>query len=744
MLAPALRRQLMTAEGARVEVLGIDILAMRSSSESSGLSGRERVSGGFTGFSFPPYELWGSPGRLRQLGWEEGSRPELDSGDRLPAVRAVEGRNLGHRLLLDIGALQVLTDSPGELSWISVFPTSPERLGALKNTLPEHLELVMQADSADPSELTRSFHLNLAAMGLLTFVVGVFLMYNAIAFSYTDRLGLIRRMRLAGVTRGALRRSLLLELAIFLTVGGVLGFWLGALLASALLPGVGRTLAQLYDIYIAYPDSLMPGSFLPPALMTALGAALCTIFPMREALNTPLLERWQGGWLQTSVVRRDRIFAMAGAAFLCLSWLMAIAADSLWAALTGMASLLLGAALLLPVVLRLVLAALARLAPPRRARMTWLLADSRWLLGPASLALMALTLALVANSGLNTMISSFRLATGEWLEQRLAADFYIRADRDAAEVERRLEPTFPGIEVSERYRTVLSQPSPAGYPTRVEIVSLQEGERYRESIRLLKAMDEAVSRFASANGIYISERAWRIDGWQVGQTVELCEQRQAVAILGIYHDYGNPLPQWLASRDLFRYCWPELAPVSLAISGNDATSWTDLREALTSRLGVKDEQIIDQAGLRAVGMAVFDRTFTVTQALNALTLLVAGIGIFCAISAIHHHRVSQQALLATLGVSRRERGLMLLSQWALFGLLCMIVVWPFGTLLAAYLGYVVTPVAFGWSFPLRPDAGHYLELAAWACISLLLAVLLPSWRLLRASPAVLLREESMT
>jgi putative ABC transport system permease protein len=140
---------------------------------------------------------------------------------------------------------------------------------------------------------------------------------------------------------------------------------------------------------------------------------------------------------------------------------------------------------------------------------------------------------------------------------------------------------------------------------------------------------------------------------------------------------------------------------------------------------------------------VFDRTFTVTQALNALTLLVAGIGIFCAISAIHHHRVGQQALLASLGVTRRERGMLLLSQWGLLGLLCMTLVWPFGTVLAAYLAAIVTPVAFGWSFPLRPDWHHYVVLAGLASASLMLAVILPSLRLLKASPAALLREQAL-
>ena len=101
-------------------------------------------------------------------------------------------------------------------------------------------------------------------------------------------------------------------------------------------------------------------------------------------------------------------------------------------------------------------------------------------------------------------------------------------------------------------------------------------------------------------------------------------------------------------------------------------------------------------------------------AVIGISLVVAGIGIFCAVSAIHHHRVGQQALLASLGLSRAERGSMLLLQWGMLGLLCMVLVWPLGTLLAGYLGTVVTPAAFGWSFPLQLDWQHYLVLGALA------------------------------
>ncbi len=186
-----------------------------------------------------------------------------------------------------------------------------------------------------------------------------------------------------------------------------------------------------------------------------------------------------------------------------------------------------------------------------------------------------------------------------------------------------------------------------------------------------------------------------------------------------------------------------MTATGLAVYGPKDYDWNRVRMAITEKFGLADDEIIDQTELRQIGLAVFDRTFVVTQALNALTLLVAAIGIFCAISAIHHHRVGQQALLASLGLSRRERGTLLLAQWGMLGLLCMVLVWPLGTLLAGYLGMVVTPAAFGWSFPLQLDWQHYLVLAALAAACLMMAVILPSLRLLYTSPASMLREQNV-
>ena len=744
MLAPILRHMVRSENGEALELLGIDVFAMPRSARTFNFSDSAgSVDGSLMGFAFPPYQLWAAPARFEQLSADDNSQIRLTSGEILPPLVPVSNQQLGHRLLIDIEALQSLSGNDTGLTSILVFPASAERMTQLLRALPAYLEYAGNSEAPDPAELTQSFHLNLAAMGLLAFVVGIFLIYNALAFSYTDRRDLIRKLRLAGVLKAELTRALMLELSLFLAVGTLIGAWLGAQMAAWLLPGVGRTLAQLYGVYISYPDGLVPTGIWLPILMTLLAAGLCVIFPLRESLNAPMLERKQAGWQLHTVIRRDRLMALLGLLLLAAALVTGVVTTHLWLALAGMAALLLGSALLLPLVLRSLIGFMEILVPAKNARFSWLLADSRWLLGPASVALMAMTLALVANSGLNTMISSFRQATDDWLGQRLVADLYLRGENRGADLEAWMADTLPELTVTERYRTVVTGRGSDNAAVAVEVVSLQEGDRFRDSVKLMQGVEDASAKFHDGEGVYISERAWRIDGWQPGGSVQLCPDNAEIPVLGVYRDYGNPKSQWMVNRQLFKNCWPDLSAIGLAVYGPGDSDWGEIRLAITGKFNLDDDEIIDQTELRQLGLAVFDRTFIVTQALNTLTLMVAAIGIFCAISAIHHHRVGQQALLASLGLSRRERGLLLLAQWGMLGLLCMVLVWPLGTLLAGYLGMVVTPAAFGWSFPLQLEWQHYLVLAVLAAASLVLAVILPSLRLLFTSPATLLREQNV-
>jgi len=755
-LMPVLRRFERSARGEPLELLGIDVFALPRRTTVADLSDdpRGELQTGFrsrtafqsdrseVSFAFPPFQLLAAPARISQLGWTTGTRPKLASGLELPTLAAASGLGLGYRLLIDIGALQDLTDSRGEISQILVLDAPPDRLDALRQALPGEVEWSDSAVELDPGQLTRSFHLNLSAMGFMTFVVGLFLIYNALAFSYTDRRDTILKLRLNGVTRGELSRALLSELGLFVLAGTALGFLLGGWLAARLLPGVGQTLAQLYGVYISYPDKWLVSGFGLPLVMTALASGLCVLIPLRQVLYAPVLRRQSVQWDQLVVARRDRWLLSMGLVLLAIAAGLALSPGSLILALVCMAALLLGAALCLPAFLRAVLGRLSVLIPARWCRAAWLVADCRWLLGPASLALMAMVLALVANSGLNTMIGSFRFATDNWLQQRLTAQLYLRGEVDVPKLEAWLQSEAPDVHLAKRYRIPVTAITPSRQRTAIEVVALPASKRFTDAVVLMNSLPGAREKFRAGKGVFISERAWRLDGWNTGDYLTPCSRLARLPIVGIYRDYGNPQSQWLINTAEFNQCWPQRKPDSYALFSDEKHDWDGLRSRLSSQFGLDETRLINQQELMAAGLAVFDRTFTVTRALNALTLLVAGIGIFCAISAIHHHRIAQQAMLAALGVSRRERAVMLMTQWGVLGLLCLALVWPIAVALAWVLSALVTPAAFGWSFALRPEWQHLPVLALTTVAALVLAIFLPSLNLLRISPAHLLREQT--
>ncbi|MEO0764247.1 MAG: hypothetical protein AAFZ09_21000, partial [Pseudomonadota bacterium] len=107
----------------------------------------------------------------------------------------------------------------------------------------------------------------------------------------------------------------------------------------------------------------------------------------------------------------------------------AAALDGLIAGFAMMAALIVAAALALPVAVAALLGLAERRSTPGLARWFW--ADSRQQLSGLSLALMALLLALAVNIGVGTMVGSFRATFTAWLEDRLAADIYLRAKDDA-------------------------------------------------------------------------------------------------------------------------------------------------------------------------------------------------------------------------------------------------------------------------------------------------------------------------
>jgi len=149
--------------------------------------------------------------------------------------------------------------------------------------------------------------------------------------------------------------------------------------------------------------------------------------------------------------------------------------------------------------------------------------------------------------------------------------------------------------------------------------------------------------------------------------------------------------------------------------------------------------MINQAGIKAFSLAVFDRTFTVTGALNILTLAVAGFAILMSLLTLANMRIPQLAPVWAQGITRARLGRLEIVRAVLLALLTTALALPLGLSLAWTLLAVVNVEAFGWRLPMFLFPLDYARLAAFAVAAAAIAALWPATKLARMRPVDLLK-----
>ncbi|WP_458371526.1 FtsX-like permease family protein [Pseudomonas lactis] len=720
------RVELQGHEQQRLQLMGIDPVSLPG---SGSVAGQRLSQAQMLAFFEPPGRTWVAAQTLEALGLQAGEQPLTSTGQRLPPLQ-VQADMAPGLLLTDISFAQPLLNMPGRLSRLLVDNT----FAARHPTPPAALQL-KQGEDNNLSRLTESFHLNLDAVGFLSFVVGLFIVHAAIGLALEQRRGLLRTLRACGVSARLLILSLGLELGALAVLSGVLGIASGYLLASLLLPDVAASLRGLYGAEVAGQLNLSPWWWLAGLGVSLLGALLAGASSLWRAARLPLLalanaQAWHqahGRWLR----RQGWVASAALLIALLALWL----GDSLAAGFVLMAALLLGAALALPVLLNGLLKAV--LGRGRSVLGQWFLADCRQQLPALSLALMALLLALAANIGAGSMTSGFRQTFTHWLEQRLTAELYLnpqnpqQAERLNAWLSRQplVQAVLPAWQVSVQLQ---------GWPA--EVFGVVDNPTYRQHWPLLEAADAPWDRLLQDDSLMLSEQLARRLKVHLGDTVSIPTPQGTWApkIVGIYADYGNPKGHLLVNAQHLLAHWPTLSPARFNLRVAPADVPPLIRE-VQREFALEDSRIVDQQQLKGWSSQVFERTFAATAALNSLTLGVAGVALFISLLTQSQSRLGQLAPLWALGVTRRQLMLLNLGQTWLLAVLTLILALPLGLLLAWCLDAVINVQAFGWRLPLQVFPGQLAQLLGLAMLATLLASAWPLWQLYRSRPADLLR-----
>ena len=304
-----------------------------------------------------------------------------------------------------------------KISYLIINPEQPLEQRKLKDIAP-HLNIQSIKQMTDVSQLTDSFHLNLSAFGLLSFAVGLFIVHSTIGLAFEQRRAMIRSMRSMVVSLRILIILVTMEMIFFATIGAVIGIILGYFMAGLLLPDVAATLRGLYGANISGTLQLRLDWWISGLLIALLGTALAISSQIWQITKLPILASSKPrAWMLVTASYFNLQIKIA-VVLLTLGGFCAILIDGLIAGFALLGALLIAAALALPSLLAWCLKQLQKYA--KAPLWSWFWADTRQQLPGLSLALMALLLAVSANIGVSTMVSSFRLTFTSFLDQRLA------------------------------------------------------------------------------------------------------------------------------------------------------------------------------------------------------------------------------------------------------------------------------------------------------------------------------------
>lgn len=668
-------------------------------------------------------------GSAEGIGKFGGMQVIAAQGVKITGVQVIVDPDIAPQTAIaDIGTAQTLLDRPGEIDTLVVAPVQPLRQPTLADIAPELVRQTAQSGS-DIGRLTDSFHLNLTAFGLLSFAVGIFIVHGAIGLAFEQRRGTVRTLRALGVPLRPLIALIATELLFLAFIAGLIGVGLGYLIAGFLLPDVAATLRGLYGADVAGTLQLRPIWWVSSMAIAVGGTALAASGALLKLSRLPLLAGANPRALAIAAGKGAKIQVIMATFLLGGAGCLAIFGQGIIAGFTLLAALLIGAALALP----FILASILNWASNRsRGVVTrWFWADTKQQLPGLSLALMALLLAMAANIGVSTMVSSFRLTFVAFLDQRLSSELYVNAETptQAIAIEAFAKANADAVlPVQSMQITLNGQPA--------EVFGGRDHSTYRENWRFLSANATPWDSVHQGQGVLINEQLARRAGLAVNDDVSI--DGQSFSVAGVYGDYGNPIGQAVIDEAAFLNLFPDTRPVRFGIRIAPEKVAGFVR-SMEREIDVPAANTINQAGIKAFSLGVFERTFTVTTALNVLTLAVAGFAILMSLLTLTAMRVPQLAPAWAMGMTRRELGALELVRTLLLACITAIVALPLGLALAWVLLAVVNVAAFGWELPMYLFPADYARLGGFALLAAAVAALWPALRLARTPPAELLK-----
>jgi putative ABC transport system permease protein len=662
-------------------------------------------------------------------------------------------------IVMDISAAQHALKRFGRVDRILIqVPQSPgldEWEKQLRQVLPEGVQVRAAGAGTDENRrMLGAFRWNLRLLSYIALIVGAFLIYNTISVSVVRRRSEIGIVRAVGASRTLVLAAFVGEAACFGFLGALIGMPLGWLMAGGAVQLMGETVEALYVSSQPGVIALTPASVLL-ALLVGVGVAVASAYsPAREAALVPPVEAMAHGRREyaTSVSKtRDLWIALAvGTVAAAASRAPAIGGKPLFGYFASL--LLVGAsAFAMPALVD----GIARVSSRLQKGVLGVEAvlASRSLsssLRRTSVLVGALSTAVAMMTAVGIMVGSFRETVLQWMSDQLPADLYMRpagtpaADRHPTidvELTEKIA-RLPGVAAIDRLREY--EISYEGMPAGLGSIELNVLREYHNADFLSgRKTNEVLTELRGSNSVLVSEPFASKHHLLAGDSMDLSlgERRASFHVADIYYDYSSERGTVLMDRNVMLRYLADPAASNLAIYVAPDARLENVRAEIESAAAGHRVLMFTNRDLRDEALRIFDRTFAITYALEAIAVLIAVMGVAGALLALVIDRRRELGLLRFLGAASRQIRKLIVIEAGLIGLIANFAGIALGFALSLILIYVINKQSFGWTIRFHWPVAVLLGALTVVYAATILASLYPARVAVRLNPVEVVHEE---
>jgi putative ABC transport system permease protein len=697
------------------------------------------------------------------LGKKSGDRIRLLINDQVRefTVRGVYPDSNGNEsaVLMDLAAAQSALNRFGRVDRILLkvpeVPSLDEWQRRLRSVLPPGVEVRPQGTGTNENRrMLAAFRWNLRLLSYIALIVGAFLIYNTISVSVVRRRPETGIVRVLGASRATVLVAFIGEAAFFGLAGAALGLPVGRVMASGAVKLMAATVESLY--VSSRPGAIALSAWsLVLAFIIGIGVAILSAYsPAREAaLVSPVEAMARGRREYIARVHKSRDLWLA----LVFGILATVAARV--PAVEGKPVFGYLAAILLVIASALAIPAFTDAMISRSSRWLGKILGVEALLASQSLSAAlrrtsvlvgALSTAIAMMVSVGIMVGSFRETVLLWMNDRLPADLYLRPAGEPApdrhptislELARKIS-KLPGVAGVDRLRAY--EINYDGMPATLASVDLSAlRSDHRSNFFSGRPTEQVLSQIRNADAVLVSEPFTYKHHVRAGDTItiSLGAVRPTFRIVDVYYDYGSERGSILMDRQTMLRYLPDPAPTNLAIYVAPDASVETVREEIAKAAAGYRVLLFSNRDLRTQAIRIFDRTFAITYALEAVAVIVAVMGIAGALLALVIDRRRELGLLRFLGAAAGQVRKQILVEAGLLGLLSNFVGLALGFVLSLVLIYVINRQSFGWTIRFHWPVAILLGAISVVYAATVLAGLYPARVAVRLNPLEAVHEE---